>query len=258
MLPFYKYHGTGNDFIIFDAFKNEIPSFTDKEIRQMCNRRFGIGADGIMILRKSNTPDFEMEYFNSDGSGTTMCGNGGRCIVSFAYKLGYINKLTRFIASDGVHEANVISEDLIDLKMNDVDSFILDEKEYHCHTGSPHSIFFVKDIEAVDILNEGRKIRYSEKFAPEGTNVNYVQIVNSSTLKIRTYERGVEDETFSCGTGSVASVLTYAEINHLNNGEFIVHVKGGNLKIKFEKKNNIYKNIRLIGPATYVYTGFLD
>jgi diaminopimelate epimerase len=258
MLPFYKYHGTGNDFIIFDAFKDEIPKFSEHEIKQMCNRRFGIGADGIMILRKNQLQDFEMEYFNADGSGATMCGNGGRCIVSLAYKLGYIKKFTRFIASDGIHEANVLSQNTIDLKMNDVNSVIMMDDGYFCDTGSPHYIRFVNDIEAIDVKHEGRKIRYSQKFAPSGTNVNFVQVVNSSYIKIRTYERGVEDETLSCGTGSEASALTYADINHLYKGEVQVDVKGGILRVYFEKSDTDFKNIRLIGSATFVYRGVID
>lgn len=255
MLHFYKYHGTGNDFIIIDAFKNQNIILNTQQIQHICNRRFGVGADGVMILKKHSSFNFEMDYYNSDGTGTTMCGNGGRCIAKLAYKLGYTNENMTFVASDGIHEAEVYSNGIVDLKMNDVESVNKEENGYSCYTGSPHLTIFVEKTDLVNVFDRGRDIRYSDRYKQEGINVNFIQIIDPSKIKIRTYERGVENETFSCGTGSVASALTFAELHNMNSGLIDVEVKGGKLSVSFVKKGQVYSNIHLKGPAEYVFEG---
>ncbi len=257
-MKFYKYTGAGNDFIIFNDFNNEIPHFSKEQIQFLCDRSFGIGADGVMILKKSKVLDFDMEYFNADGSGGTMCGNGGRCLVAFAQKSGIIKKHTKFLASDGIHEAFINQRNIVKLKMIDVDEIKSIGKDFYCYTGSPHHIIFANDIDNIDILAEGRKIRFSEKYKENGVNVNFVKIRDNHAISIKTYERGVENETLACGTGSVAAALTCAEINEFCSGEVTVHTKGGMLKVSFIKQDDSYKDIWLTGPADFVFEGEID
>ncbi len=257
-MKFYKYHGTGNDFIIINNFSGEIKNLTKETIKFLCDRHFGIGADGLIILNKHFEYDFEMDYYNADGSGATLCGNGGRCIVAFAKKAGIINEETEFLASDGLHQAKVNSSGIVELKMNDADKVSGAGEDYTCFTGSPHYITFVIELEKINVYNEGRNIRYSEKYKDSGTNVNFVEILNPVTINVRTYERGVENETLSCGTGSVASVLTHAQINNVASAQYTVNVKGGALKVRFEKKNEKFVNIYLIGSATFVFEGTVN
>jgi len=257
-MKFYKYTGAGNDFILLDDYNNNIPELSAKQIYSMCDRHFGIGADGIMILKKSKALDFDMEYFNADGSGGTMCGNGGRCLVAFAQKLGLIKNHTKFLASDGIHEAFINQRNIVKLKMINVDEIETVGKDFYCYTGSPHYVIFVDDIETIDVLNEGRKIRYSDKYKDKGTNVNFVKIEENHAISIRTYERGVEDETLACGTGSVAAALTCAKINEFCSGEVSVHTKGGLLKVSFNKTDDYYEDIWLTGPADFVFQGEIN
>lgn len=257
-MKFYKYTGAGNDFILFNDYNNNMPELSAKQINSMCDRHFGIGADGIMILKKSKALDFDMEYFNADGSGGTMCGNGGRCLVAFAQKLGLIKNHTKFLASDGIHEAFINQRNIVKLKMNNVDEIETAGKDFYCYTGSPHYVIFVDDIETIDVLNDGRKIRYSDKYKDKGTNVNFVKIEENHAISIRTYERGVEDETLACGTGSVAAALTCAKINKFCSGEVSVHTKGGLLKVSFNKTDDNYEDIWLTGPADFVFQGEIN
>lgn len=254
-MQFFKYHGAGNDFILINNYLGKNINLTSSEIKKLCHRRFGIGADGLMILKKHSEFDFEMDYYNSDGSGGTMCGNGGRCIVAFAKKLGIISDYTKFIASDGLHEAYIDENNIVKLKMNDVKEVKSFENYFTCYTGSPHYIKFDDNIENKDVFYEGRKIRYSEAFKDEGTNVNFIKIEDKKTLSIRTYERGVEDETLACGTGSVAAAITFAKINNDLSGEYMIKAKGGTLKVSFKKENNTYKKIWLEGPTEFVFEG---
>lgn len=254
-MNFYKYHGAGNDFILIDAFSEKEISLTKNKIKKLCHRRFGIGADGLMILKKHNEFDFEMDYYNSDGSGGTMCGNGGRCIVAFAKKLNLISDYTKFIASDGLHEAYIDDENTVQLKMNNVKSIEKFEDDYTCYTGSPHYIRFEDEIENKNVYLEGKKIRYSEAFKKEGINVNFIKIEDAKTLSIRTYERGVENETLACGTGAVATALTYAKIINDNKGEYTIKTKGGTLKVSFNFINNSFTDIWLEGPTEFVFEG---
>jgi diaminopimelate epimerase len=257
MVKFYKYQGTGNDFIIFDSFHERLPDIEPEIIKKLCHRRFGIGADGLMILKSHPEYDFEMDYYNSDGSGSTLCGNGGRCIVSLAKRKGYIKNKVLFKASDGYHEA-YINDTNVDLKMSDVEQVLFQDRHYSCYTGSPHLQYFVEHVDSINVREEGRNIRYSDPYKEAGTNVNFIEVIGKESLKIRTYERGVEAETYSCGTGSVASALTYAEINGLNSGDIEITAKGGILHVSFEKRNNKYSNIWLKGPATFIFEGYLN
>jgi len=254
-MKFFKYNGTGNDFILFNDFNNDIPAFSKEQIQFLCNRHFGIGADGVMMLKKSKVLDFDMEYFNADGSGGTMCGNGGICLTAFAQKSGIIDKHTKFLASDGIHEAFINQRNIVKLKMLDVDKVKKIGNEFYCYTGSPHHIIFVDDIESIDVFNEGRRIRYSEQYSEKGVNVNFVQIKGNHEISIRTYERGVEDETLACGTGTVAAALTCAEINKFCSGEVTIHTKGGMLKVSFIKQSDKYEDIWLTGSADFVFEG---
>lgn len=258
MMKFYKYHGAGNDFIILNDIEENIPEISTGVIKKMCHRRFGIGADGLMILKKHDTYDFEMDYYNADGSGATLCGNGGRCIVAFARKLNIIDNETVFLASDGLHEAIIEETGEVRLKMNDIDKIENVGNAYTCYTGSPHYIKFVSDLKEIDVYNEGRTVRNSERYRNEGINVNFVKEEAERNISLRTYERGVEDETFACGTGSVAAALTHANSQGINSGEYTVNVKGGTLTVSFNKKDTVYTDIWLSGPAEFVFEGNVD
>ncbi|RLD46858.1 MAG: diaminopimelate epimerase [Bacteroidetes bacterium] len=252
-LNFYKYHGTGNDFILIDNRDLSI-NLSNKDIEFLCNRHFGIGADGLMTLENDNNFDFKMKYYNSDGNEGTMCGNGGRCIVAFAKKLNIINNKTHFIAVDGEHFANIYENDIVKLKMNDVNEIKKIKNGYFLDTGSPHYIEFINDIDNFDVYSNGKKLRYSKDFEPNGTNVNFVKKINKQNIFVATYERGVENETLSCGTGVTASALVYAIDNNIS--DFVeIKTKGGELKIFFEQKNNTFTNIWLQGKTKFVFNG---
>jgi len=256
-LHFYKYQGTGNDFILIDNRKNEI-QLNAEQVKSLCDRRFGIGADGLMLLELEPGADFKMVYFNSDGNQSSMCGNGGRCITAFAKKMGLINDRTKFIAIDGVHEA-VIHDGFVSLKMNDVKSIESNSDHYFLNTGSPHYVKFVEDVNSYNVFEEGKKIRYNERFSEEGTNVNFIEKKDDSVF-VRTYERGVENETLSCGTGVTASALV-AAINGVASGKNYCKIStlGGDLRVKFDKvlETNFY-NIWLEGPAEFVFEGQIE
>ncbi len=252
-MHFYKYHGAGNDFIIFNNLNDEF-KIDNKIIAKLCHRRFGIGADGIMLLNKNQNFDFEMKYFNSDGFEGSMCGNGGRCIVAFAKKIGIINDYTKFKAVDGEHEAYVYSDNSVKLKMSDVENIISTEKYYYLNTGSPHYVEFVDNITKIDVFNKGKEIRYSQQFSPYGTNVNFAEI-KVHFVKLRTYERGVEDETLACGTGTVATALSFAMKTNFTGKSVKLKTLGGNLKVHFNKKEDIFTDIWLEGPTEFVFEG---
>ncbi|WP_240432920.1 diaminopimelate epimerase [Taibaiella koreensis] len=252
-LSFYKYQGAGNDFILADNREGQI-RLNPKQIAWLCHRRFGIGADGLMLLQLTPDADFEMVYYNSDGNESTMCGNGGRCIAAFARQLGVAGNVMRFKAIDGIHEARIRADETVALQMQDVtkiedhgDHVILD-------TGSPHYIQWVADVNAVNVFGEGRAIRNREAFQPKGINVNFVQR-SGEDLLIRTYERGVEDETLACGTGVTAAAI--AAVGK-ETGRFHVPVLavGGFLSVSFEKKDAATaENIVLTGEAVFVFKG---
>lgn len=254
-IEFYKYQGTGNDFILLDNRENLYTGLTNSQVAALCDRRFGIGADGLMFLNEKEGYDFEMIYYNANGKEGSMCGNGGRCIVQFASKLGIKKTHYLFLAVDGEHRAEKDLYKEIDLKMGDVNSIKFDINHYVLDTGSPHYVTFVKDLENFNVVEEGRKIRNSKDFLEKGINVNFVESIGKDKIYVRTYERGVEDETFSCGTGVTASALVAA---HNDNGFNRVEVKtkGGDLSVEFEKVNdNGFRDIWLSGPAVLVYKG---
>lgn len=266
-IPFSKYHGTGNDFILVD---NRKLIFNDSDfslIKKLCDRRFGIGADGLMLLNvtpQAGISDFEMVYYNADGNIGSMCGNGGRCMAAFARRLGLIKDETAFHAADGMHHARVEQYDdknfsaNVFLKMNDVSGIEEKNNALIVDTGSPHYVTFVDDPQKINVVEEGRKLRYSSPFSKEGINVNFISLMND-IIHIRTYERGVEDETLSCGTGAVASVLAAARKGLLN-GKTNCRLKtqGGELNVHFEKVLKGFENIFLEGPATFVFDGDID
>ena len=253
-LHFYKYQGTGNDFVMIDNRNKTFNAKDEDLIRRMCDRRFGIGGDGLILLQNHDDFDFEMLYFNADGSVGSMCGNGGRCIVAFAHFLKIIDTKTTFLAIDGRHEAK-IKDGLVDLKMIEVEEVEEGNGFYYLNTGSPHYVRFIDDLDAFDVFEEGRKVRYSARFKAEGTNVNFVEPL-SDGLKVATYERGVENETFSCGTGVVASAIThFLKSNSKENTEMSIFTKGGNLKVKFESEGSAFSKIWLSGPAKMVFEG---
>ena len=258
-ISFEKYQGTGNDFVIVDNRKKEYLALTASHIRHICDRRFGIGSDGLMLLNERNGHDFEMKYYNADGREGSMCGNGGRCLVKFAYQLGIHKTLYHFIAADGPHEAEIDTDGVVSLKMQDVNRVSKFHGDYLLNTGSPHYVRMVGDVMNVDVFKKGRDIRYSKDFEQDGVNVNFVeQLPDEDKILVRTYERGVEDETWSCGTGVTAAALI---CYHNENGFNDVGVKtlGGTLTVEFDRiDDNHYTNIWLSGPAEKVFEGTID
>jgi diaminopimelate epimerase len=248
----YKYQGTGNDFILIDNRDNSI-SLSTEQIKWLCDRRFGIGADGLMLLELVSTADFKMVYFNSDGNESSMCGNGGRCITAFAKKIGVISNEAKFLAIDGLHEAKIV-DDLISLKMNDVRNVEIGSDFFYLNTGSPHYVKYVSDVDNMDVYKEGKKIRFSGRFLAEGTNVNFIE-KKENELFVRTYERGVENETLSCGTGVTAAALVAAISGaSTTKNNCAIKTLGGNLNVKFEKVlEHTFYNIWLEGPAIFVF-----
>jgi diaminopimelate epimerase len=235
---FYKYQGAGNDFVIFDNRTNALKRLDDQLYNRICDRKFGVGADGLMLLQDHPEHDFEMVYFNADGSESTMCGNGGRCLVAFAKRLDLIGTETKFLAADGLHYAK-ISGETIHLQMIDVPSF---------HRQ-------VKDADALNVYEEGREIRYSGLYREEGINVNFVEDAGDH-LFVRTYERGVEDETLSCGTGVTASAIAYAiEKGLYGKQEIVIRTRGGALRVTFNREEDRFTEVFLVGPAEYVFEG---
>ena len=254
---FYKYHGTGNDFVIIDDRNQQFP-IDKKLIYNICHRRFGIGADGFMLLQNDATSDFLMNYFNSDGNESSMCGNGGRCLVRFAHDIGaVINAETTFNAVDGLHEA-LIAPKHISLKMIDVNAVQSFENHSFLNTGSPHHIEFVNDIQAVEVFQQGKAIRYGAPYFEEGANVNFVQKIDEETLWVRTYERGVEDETYSCGTGVTAAAIASYQKGLIKKLPVKIKTLGGELSVSFEENQGQFTNGYLTGPATFVFKGELN
>ncbi len=252
-MKFYKYEGTGNDFIMIDNRKNFF-SKNEEQIKFLCDRKFGIGADGLILLENHKKFDFQMKYFNSDGKIASMCGNGGRCIVAFAKKLKIINNKTKFSAFDGSHNAEIYGENFVKLQMNNLEKIDKIGNSYFLNTGSPHFCSFVENLENINLLYEAKKIRYNDMFKKKGTNVNFIE-KKENKIFVRTYERGVEDETLSCGTGVVASAIANYLENNPKKTNLEISTKGGILKVFFEKNDNIFKNIFLQGKANFVFEG---
>lgn len=253
---FNKYHGTGNDFIIIDNRKGIIDPGNNNLIRHLCDRHVGVGADGLILVYEHKEHDFEMLFFNSDGREGSMCGNGGRCAASYALKTGITRGSNSFLATDGIHKTK-ISKNIISISLSDTLPPADTDGNHFINTGSPHYIIYVPDSKSIDVLNRGRSIRYSEKFAPGGTNVNFVERSDDGII-VRTYERGVENETLSCGTGVTAAAISskWGGKNGLH--EVRVMTAGGELKVSFNMHSTIINNIYLSGPAKFVFAGVFD
>lgn len=251
---FYKYQGTGNDFVLIDNRLETFPIST-KTIAHICHRRFGIGADGLILLQNEKGADFKMVYFNADGNQSTMCGNGGRCMSKFAHDLGIIKNKTSFLAIDGLHEAKILADEIVSLKMGDTQ--VASPKFDGCfvNTGSPHHVAKVENVADVNVFSAGREMRNA--YGKEGANVNFVEVQNDGIM-VRTYERGVEDETFSCGTGVTASAIVAHQLGWVNTQKVAIKTPGGNLSVQFEVDAKGYKNIWLTGPATFVFKGEIE
>ncbi|WP_339784795.1 MAG: diaminopimelate epimerase [Imperialibacter sp.] len=252
-IRFHKYQGTGNDFILIDDRELQFPDDLTV-IETLCHRRFGIGADGLILIRNHPDYDFEMVYYNSDGT-QSMCGNGSRCAVHFAKSLGMTTDRTTFMSTDGPHEAT-IKGDIVSVQLYDVDSVEELTDGVFINTGSPHHIAFLEDVKNFPVVPEGKAIRYSETYAPKGTNVNFVELEDGNAIFVRTYERGVEDETLSCGTGVTACSLAASLKGYKS--PVIVHTLGGTLEVSFAVKEDGFSDIFLKGPATPVYSGLID
>ncbi|HAO27033.1 MAG TPA: diaminopimelate epimerase [Chryseobacterium indologenes] len=253
-MEFYKYQGTGNDFVMVDNRDLQFPK-DKKIIEKLCDRRFGIGADGLILLENDPDYDFKMVYYNSDGGESTMCGNGGRCLVAFAFFLDIFEDRCKFIAIDGEHEAE-IHNGIIKLKMIDVETVSHDGNDSVLNTGSPHYVEYVDKLADYDVYDNGYGIRNSENYKENGINVNFVEKISENEIFVRTYERGVEDETYSCGTGVTASALTFLQNDNLTSVK--VKTLGGNLKVYAEKNGDSFHNIWLEGPAKQVFRGKVD
>lgn len=254
---FYKYQGTGNDFILIDNRQHVINKNDTKLIKFLCDRRFGIGADGLILLENHDSLDYKMVYFNSDGKESTMCGNGGRCLAAFARYLEIIDDQATFEAIDGIHGV-IMEGKLVKLQMKDVQNVQKHDNHIFLNTGSPHHVQIEGDLENLDIKTKGAKIRYGKPYNKEGTNVNFVHKINDDVFAIRTYERGVEDETLSCGTGVTAAALAMNYIGETEKNLITLKTEGGDLQVSFEKDNGSYKNIWLIGPARQVFKGSIE
>ncbi|UCE94529.1 MAG: diaminopimelate epimerase [Flavobacteriaceae bacterium] len=256
-LDFFKYQGAGNDFVIVDNRDGVFPVDDFDLIKHLCDRKFGVGADGFMTLERSSEVDFEMKYFNADGRPGSMCGNGGRCLVAFAKKLGIFEDRAQFKAIGELYEAS-INNDLVSLKMMNVLSIEKQNDHVFMDTGSPHHVEFTENVNDIDVVGQGRKIRYGAPYFETGTNVNFVEQSGVDTFTVRTYERGVENETLSCGTGVTAVALAAYHLKKTKSKEIKIETKGGSLKISFEPAGIGFKNIILTGPATMVFEGKME
>jgi diaminopimelate epimerase len=255
-IAFNKYQGTGNDFIIIDNRNGSFDPANMALVNRLCDRRFGIGADGLILISSHKSFDFEMTYFNSDGNVGSMCGNGGRCTAAFAFKHKIAGEKQKFQAFDGPHEAE-IKNGIVRLQMSDVKPpFNKVNGNYFINTGSPHYVTFVKDVKNYEIFNEGRKLRYSDDFKPGGTNVNFVELLENGIF-VRTYERGVEDETLSCGTGVTASAIASVLSGHFDRKKIDVKTLGGDLSVELRVEKDKVTDIRLSGPGTFVFEGVI-
>ena len=254
-IHFFKYQGTGNDFIILDNRNWSYTSLTQQMVKHLCDRRFGIGADGLMLLNSKTGYDFDMKYYNADGREGSMCGNGGRCLVKFAHEMGIHKNNYIFSASDGDHVAEIEYDGTVNLKMLDVNGMKEEHGDFILDTGSPHYVKFVSDVMDYDVVHKGMEIRYSPEFTKSGINVNFVEQKEPDEIIVRTYERGVEDETLSCGTGVTASALVCYH-NDIGYNDVTVITRGGKLVVKYDRLgDNKFNNIWLCGPAEKVFEG---
>ena len=266
MLSFTKMNGAGNDFVLMDNRAGDI-RLNRSQIAHLCDRHRGIGADGILLLEKAaNRADFRMRYFNADGGEAEMCGNGARCFARFASKVAGAQGKISFETPAGVISAELIG-DLVTLKMTEPTDLRLniplriatEDKAIHfINSGVPHVVIPVSQVDDIDVRREGAAIRQHEMFSPKGANVNFIQKRGANKIAVRTYERGVEDETLACGTGVVASALIFAACEKIN-GPVGVLVRGGDeLQVDFERSGEQFKNVTLTGPAEFVFEGTVE
>ncbi len=264
-IEFYKYQGTGNDFVMIDNRSDFFPKENIQLIAHLCDRRFGIGGDGLILLENDEiasklemNTDFRMVYYNSDGNQSSMCGNGGRCLVAFAKKLNVINNSCTFIATDGLHHATIAENGKVSLQMIDVSKVNITPEYAFLNTGSPHHVQLVDDLENYNIKENGAAIRYGELYGAAGSNINFVKQIDGNTFALRTYERGVEDETLSCGTGATATAIAMYATGKTDATAIHLNVEGGKLEVSFDKKGNQFSNVFLIGPAEFVFKGEIE
>ncbi|MFD2890917.1 diaminopimelate epimerase [Flavobacterium chuncheonense] len=257
-LTFYKYQGTGNDFVMIDNRSLSFPKSNTQLVAHLCDRKFGIGADGLILLENHPEYDFKMVYYNSDGNESSMCGNGGRCLVAFAKHMGVITDKAEFEAVDGYHYATIDSDSTVALQMIDVDTIEVHNTYSFLNTGSPHHVQLENDLKTLDVKEKGAAIRYSDLYGAAGSNINFVSQLTNDSFAVRTYERGVEDETLSCGTGVTAVAIAMYETKKTNSNRVQLKVEGGDLAVSFEKNGNVYTNVFLIGPATFVFEGEIE
>ena len=255
---FEKYQGAGNDFIILDDRQESFPDHDYNLVKNICDRHYGIGADGLILLRDSKRSDFKMLYFNANGHLSSLCGNGSRCLFAFAKKYQIVDNQGTFETSDGIIKGSVTSNDLICIEMGDVLKIEKRDSAIFMDTGSPHHVEFVDQVSSVDVKSQGAAIRYGAPYFETGSNVNFVEKVNENEFNIRTYERGIEDETLACGTGAVAAAISvhFSKLTSLN---FLkINALGGSLQVSFTQNLGQYKNIKLTGPAVFVFSGNLN
>lgn len=257
-LSFYKYEGTGNDFVMIDNRELIFPKADNALVKHLCDRRFGIGGDGLILLENDVDTNFKMVYYNSDGNPSSMCGNGGRCIVAFAKQLGLVKENAVFTAVDGVHQATIIDHDIVNLQMSTVSSIDLQSAYVFLNTGSPHHVELVDDLRTIDIKAKGSEIRYGKLYGEAGANVNFVKQVDANSFAIRSYERGVEDETLSCGTGATAVAIAMHALGKTSANSIAIFVEGGKLEVSFVKQGHAYTDVCLKGAATFVFKGSIE
>ncbi|UMY65802.1 MULTISPECIES: diaminopimelate epimerase [unclassified Flavobacterium] len=258
LIEFHKYQGTGNDFVMIDNRSGFFPKDDVATVARLCDRRFGIGADGLILLEGMGAADFRMVYYNSDGNESSMCGNGGRCLVAFAAQLGLITDTAYFIATDGPHHARRSSDGIVSLQMKDVADVSVNKDYVFLDTGSPHHVEMVDDLRHLDVKSKGAAIRYSDLYGAKGSNVNFVAALGDGRFAVRTYERGVEDETLSCGTGATAVALAMYATGQTTAHRVGLEVEGGQLEVSFRPEGKGFKDVFLIGPAKFVFSGQID
>jgi diaminopimelate epimerase len=253
-IHFYKYQAAGNDFVLIDNRSTKI-ALSKEQIAKICNRRFGVGADGVILIDNDTQANFNITYINPDGS-QSLCGNGCRTAVDLASKLGLTNGKIAFNAYDGVHKAEILADGQIKIQMNDVNQIEEVFDGYSLDTGSPHYVKFVSGLDSYPVFDEGRKMRYDKHF-PKGTNANYIEDKGSNSIALRTYERGVEEETLACGTGATAAALAASKKGY--SSPLTIFAKGGTLTVDFKlRPSGGFSDIYLTGPAKLVFEGDLE
>jgi diaminopimelate epimerase len=257
-LAFYKYQGTGNDFVMIDNRQNNFDKKNTKLVAFLCDRRFGVGGDGLILLENHEKYDFKMVYYNADGNESSMCGNGGRCLVAFAKQLGVITNKAEFEAIDGYHFATIDENGIVSLQMKNVSDIEIHNEYAFLDTGSPHHVQLVENLKQFDVKNEGAKLRYSDLYGKVGSNINFVNQIESDEFALRTYERGVEDETLSCGTGATAVAIAMYKTGTTTSNNVRLNVEGGSLEVSFKEVNGQFVDVFLKGPATFVFEGRIE